>query len=100
MSYPKDLDEYTRLELKEELARREQALLIGICDYCGQSGLMKPCRFPERHAVARSHAEWLGHRLCGKTGCAKPGTHIIQGSLLYHSCDEHVEEIQTLVANE
>lgn len=37
---------------------------------------------------------------CGKTGCPKPAARKIQGSLLYSACDEHLEEITHLVANE
>lgn len=37
---------------------------------------------------------------CGKTGCPKPGVHKVQGGLLYHACDEHLNEIEALVAGE
>jgi len=100
MSYHRDLDEYPRFELQQELARREKVLHEGKCDYCGRSGLTKPCRFPERHQVAREQAERLGHKLCGKQHCQNLGTHTVMGSLTYAACDDHHSEILTLVASE
>lgn len=54
MSYPKDLDEYTDAQLREELARREQARAEGRCDYCGRGNAASACRFPNRHALGDS----------------------------------------------
>lgn len=60
MSYHKDLDEYTRFELVQELARREKALHEGICTYCGRSGLVLPaCKFPDRHREAGEQMQRL-----------------------------------------
>ncbi len=100
MSYQKDLDEYTKLELQTELARREAMTLIGICDYCNRSGLTRSCRLPERHRAATEQAWKLNHRLCGKHNCEKFGLHKVGGSLNYVACDDHVAEITALVASE
>lgn len=37
---------------------------------------------------------------CGKVGCSKSATGTARGSLLYQACDDHLSEIQALVANE
>lgn len=34
MSYPKDLDEYTDKQLRDELDRRRTSRLSGLCYYC------------------------------------------------------------------
>lgn len=50
MSYHRSLDEYTRAELRQELARRAIANRMGRCDYCNRYFNAPPaCRFPERH---------------------------------------------------
>ena len=49
MGYPKGLDEYDEDELRQELHRRQQAQIAGICDYCGRRPATSSCRFPERH---------------------------------------------------
>lgn len=153
MGYHKDLDEYTRFELYQELARREKALHEGICTYCGRSGLVLPaCKFPDRHREAgeqmqrlneladkllrvgavnhvgfdvrgtqsfrspgvnfipepecdetdggRFHDSFLTPPSCGKTGCPKTGHNQVVGSLTYHACNEHLDEIQRLVDSE
>lgn len=59
MIYPKDLDEYTESQLIEEVARRQGARLVGLCDYCGRSfNAVPPCKFPNRHkGVGNTHQE-------------------------------------------
>ena len=52
MSYPKDLDEYTDDELKDELGRRKQLMLKGLCTYCNRPGETPTCKFPDRHRQA------------------------------------------------
>ena len=37
---------------------------------------------------------------CGKRGCLKIGIHRVYGSLTYYSCDDHLEEIKSLVEQE
>jgi len=49
MSYPRGLDEYTDLELAEEVARREKLRAKGKCDYCERPPTTAPCKFPDRH---------------------------------------------------
>lgn len=49
MSYPRDLDEYSDEELREEIARREDCRARGVCDYCGKNGNAPKCRFKNRH---------------------------------------------------
>lgn len=56
MGYHKELDEYTRFELIQEMARREKVLHAGICDYCNRDGAETACRFPDRHQVARDQS--------------------------------------------
>jgi hypothetical protein len=49
VSYPRDLDEFSEEELRDELARREEARRLGLCDYCGRNGNATKCRFSNRH---------------------------------------------------
>lgn len=49
MSYPRGLDEFTDLELAEEIDRREKLRAAGKCDYCERSPKSSPCKFEERH---------------------------------------------------
>lgn len=49
MSYPKDLDEYTDVEIRAEIRRRARAALEGRCSYCHQALDAKPCRYGELH---------------------------------------------------
>lgn len=57
MSYPRDLDDYTDLELHKELVRRIEARARGECDYCRQwAAGAPPCRYPWRHRLAASPA--------------------------------------------
>lgn len=58
----KDLDEYTRAELLAEIDRRELCDIAGVCDYCNQTTLAKPCKFPERHA--QPYAEKTRAKAC------------------------------------
>lgn len=51
MGYARDLDEYSEIELRTELTRRETARILGICDYCERKPTEPACRFPERHSV-------------------------------------------------
>ena len=52
MSYPMQLDEYSEVELRKELRRRELAYICNACDYCGNKRFSTPvCRFPDRHGV-------------------------------------------------
>ena len=52
MSYAKDLDEYTTLELMAELHRREQDAENKRCDYCHRPYDEGMCKFSERHSGA------------------------------------------------
>lgn len=45
MSYPKELDEYSRSELKAELRRRRLAAKVDRCHYCGQPLKIHTCKF-------------------------------------------------------
>jgi hypothetical protein len=49
VSYPRDLDEYSDEELREEIARREDCRARGVCSYCGKNGNATKCRFKDRH---------------------------------------------------
>jgi hypothetical protein len=49
MSYPLDLDEIRESALVAELARRATLRRAGVCDYCGRSRSLLPCKLPERH---------------------------------------------------
>lgn len=49
MSYPKDLNEYTDIELLEELGGRAESRAGGRCDYCGRLPIEPECKFPGRH---------------------------------------------------
>lgn len=50
MSYHVDLDEYTELQLLDELERRKKVRKRGLCDYCGMPRkTTASCKFPERH---------------------------------------------------
>jgi hypothetical protein len=58
MGYPRALDEYKACQLEGELARRQRMADAGQCDYCGRlRDEGQPCRFPDRHAKARTMAE-------------------------------------------
>jgi len=52
MSYPRDLEEYSEVELQDELKRRQNARDHGFCDYCGRRFDTPPCKFPWRHYTA------------------------------------------------
>lgn len=58
MSYPKDLDEYTEQEMREELARRMTNRDLGLCDYCGRPGKTPPCRMRDRHMKSIDWVTW------------------------------------------
>jgi len=60
MTYFKDLDEYSSEQLQNELNRRSNLLQQGLCDYCGQKGSDRACRFPSRHkeAARKWHRSW------------------------------------------
>lgn len=65
MSYPKDLDEYTDIELQSEVTRRLIAGNAGLCNYCS-TPLREPtkmgwssCVFPERHGMEKGHVPHL-----------------------------------------
>jgi len=50
VSYPLDLDETPTGRLREEIARREDDNLHGLCSYCHRPHGSKPaCRFEARH---------------------------------------------------
>lgn len=49
MSYPKDLEDYSDDELKNELMRRDQARRNGLCDYCMRPYMLRPCKYLGRH---------------------------------------------------
>ena len=50
--YLRALEEYTDMELLQELAKRTQRRNMGICDYCGRFADAPPCKFPTRHRLA------------------------------------------------
>lgn len=51
MSYPKDLDEYSWLDLQAEINERLKLQHEKKCDYCRRPlGCLPACRFPERHS--------------------------------------------------
>lgn len=52
MSYPRDLDEYSDVELVGEVTRRKEARAKGLCDYCNRPVSEPSCRFPLRHRPA------------------------------------------------
>lgn len=49
MGYFRDIDEFTTVELLEELARRMRDSDAGLCDYCHRARSAPPCKFPQRH---------------------------------------------------
>lgn len=50
MSYPRDLDEISTAELKEELRRRRQSAATGCCCYCGRKTWSIPdCKMIDMH---------------------------------------------------
>lgn len=49
MSYPRDLNEIPTAELEQELARRKDFQMQGLCDYCNRTPDTTPCRFHNRH---------------------------------------------------
>ncbi len=58
MSYPRDIDEYTNLELVAELKLRADRTYYGRCDYCDRfKDEGEPCKFPRRHVVAMTQHE-------------------------------------------
>lgn len=59
MSYPKDLDEYTDVELSAELLSRANRRSAGRCDYCDNYRNEGPCKFPQRHIMALTRDEYL-----------------------------------------
>lgn len=59
MGYPVSIDEYSDERLMQELARRKADRKKGVCDYCQRNGRMPECREKERHALAKSQADFL-----------------------------------------
>ena len=66
MSYPRDLDEYSDDELKEELARRNAVREQGNCSYCGgklhqSQGYQNPspCRLHETYCGQFGREIWV-----------------------------------------
>lgn len=55
MSYPRELDEYSMIELQIETQRRLNLRAEGKCDYCGRLVKESKCRFPERHVLMTSN---------------------------------------------
>ncbi len=59
MGYPRDIDEYSDVDLLQELTVRASRRRMGRCDYCdrlrdeGNTG----CKFPERHRLAMTIKE-------------------------------------------
>ena len=49
MSYPKALDEFTDLELAQELQKREKMRSEGKCDYCYRPNTTSVCKHADRH---------------------------------------------------
>lgn len=49
MSYPKSLDEYTDLELAQEIEKREKLRAEGKCDYCYRPNTTTVCKHADRH---------------------------------------------------
>ena len=49
MSYPRDLDDYSEKELRDEISRREVLAKKGLCTYCEGKRNTTPCQYPARH---------------------------------------------------
>lgn len=49
MGYAKQLDEYTDLELAQEVGRREKLRAAGMCDYCERPNTTSVCKHADRH---------------------------------------------------
>lgn len=54
------LEQYSELEIRNELERRNDLRDEGKCDFCQQHGNTEDCLRPARHAVARNHFELFG----------------------------------------
>jgi hypothetical protein len=61
MSYRLDLDEYTEIQLLEELSKRLQAREWSDCDYCGRHVDTSECKMHWRHK-----SSWLGYEKADK----------------------------------
>lgn len=54
VSYPRDIDDITDVELVAEIVRRNRLRKEGRCDYCkAQARVTNPCGYPERHLAAQ-----------------------------------------------
>ncbi len=53
MSYPRDIDDYSDSELRQELERREILRKGGVCDYCERRGTDPTCKHDDRHLLAK-----------------------------------------------
>ena len=53
MSYPRDLEDYSDVELAEEIMRRARNRAIDRCDYCGKTDESPACKYPQRHTTRR-----------------------------------------------
>jgi len=49
MGYSRGIDEFTTMELLQELKRRQDLRSRELCDYCSRPEDASMCRFPTRH---------------------------------------------------
>lgn len=49
----KDLEEYSLVQLEDELKRRRELLAEGVCPYCGNRGTDPPCKETGQHEHAK-----------------------------------------------
>lgn len=49
MGYSKSIDEFTDLELAQEIEKREKMRAEGKCDYCYQPNTAPVCKYSARH---------------------------------------------------
>ena len=61
MGYPRGIDEYTDLELIQELQLRAERRDDGVCDYCERFKDEPECKFPTRHSMAMKKEEDVGY---------------------------------------
>ena len=80
MGYWLDLDEQPEGRLREELARREELQTKGLCDYCGGSPALPPCKEEGRHAAPLKASSTASpgadedSNFCCRGACCAPGS--------------------------